>query len=231
MNKPYCDDNGNIIDYYEILNVPYKARKELIRSAFCNLIKIYHPDISGKNTDEERKKVDLIITGYKILVDDDIRKDYTSRLLNSQRVTHQGYVYLPKNRIKFSISLKDLLATRLLSKKITRKERMRAFGQDIEIFITPREAELGAIAFVELPSRINCNVCYGEDKFCNVCNGVGRIPASSRIEVRINPNPVSGSIIDIDLMKARPDRYTSFTMKTLRIKITVIGKIKQQRVI
>jgi DnaJ-class molecular chaperone len=224
MNKPYCDDKGNIIDYYEILNVPYKARKELIRSAFCNLIKIYHPDISGKDTNEERKKVDLIITGYKILIDDDSRKDYTGKLLSSIRITHQGYVFLPKNRIKYSISLKDLLTTRLLNKKITRKERMRAFGQDIEIFITPREAELGAIAYVELPSRVNCYVCFGEDKYCNVCNGVGRIPAASRIEVKINPNPVSGNIMDIDLMKARPDIYTSFTMKHLRVKITIIGK-------
>ncbi len=227
MNKPYCDGKGNIIDYYEILNVPYKARKELIRSAFCNLIKIYHPDISGKDTDEDKRKVDLIIKGYKILIDDDARKDYTSKLLSSQRFSHEGYIYLPKNRIKYSISLKDLLTTRLLNKKITRKERMRAFGQDIEIFITPKESEKGAIAFVELPSRMNCYVCYGEDKYCHVCNGIGRIPAASRIEVKIFPNPVSGSIIDIDLMKIRPDRFTSFTMKNLRIKVTIIGRTKQ----
>lgn len=227
MNKAYCDEKGNIIDFYEILNIPYKAKKELIRSAFCNLIKIYHPDISGRNADEDRRKVDLIIKGYKLLADDDLRKDYTLQLLGKNRINKEGYVYLPKNRIKYSISLKDLLTTRLLNKKIRRKERMRTFGQDIEIFITPKESETGAVAYVELPSRMNCYVCYGEDRYCNVCNGVGRIPAASHIEVKIRPNTRSGSIVDFDLIKYRPDRFTTFTMKNLRIKITVIGKTKQ----
>ncbi|MFH0975747.1 MAG: DnaJ domain-containing protein [Spirochaetota bacterium] len=223
MNKPYCDDKGNLIDFYEILNIPYKAKKELIRSAFCNLIKIYHPDISGKNSDEEKKKVDLIIKGYKILINDELRRDYTKVLLNG-RFSSEGYVYLPKNRIKYSISLKDLLTTRLLNKKIGRKERMRAFGQDIEIFITPKESENGAVAYVELPSRMDCHVCRGEDRYCHVCNGVGRIPTASRLEVNIHPNTKDGSVIDFNLMKLRPDRFTSFTMKNLRIKISIIGK-------
>ena len=227
MNKPYCDDKGNIIDFYEVLNVPYKAKKELIRSAFCNLIKIYHPDISGQNADEDKKKVDLIIKGYKLLIDDELRRNYTEKLLSNSRYNSEGYVYLPKNRIKYSISLKDLLTTRLLNKKIKRKERIRKFGQDIEIFITPREAEKGAVAFVELPSRISCYVCYGENRYCHVCNGVGRIPAASHIEVKIHPDTQSGFSIEIDLMKLRPDRFTSFTMKSIRIKITIIGKAKK----
>lgn len=228
MNKPYCDDKGNIIDFYEILNIPYKAEKELIRSAFCNLIKIYHPDISGKNADEDKKKVDLIIKGYKLLIDDELRKEYNSKLLSKSRFSSDGYVYLPKNRVKYSISLKDLLTTRLLNKKIKRKERMRAFGQDVEIFVTPKESEKGAVAFVELPSRMDCYVCYGEDKYCHVCNGVGRIPTASHIEVKIHPYTQNGSTVDIDLMKLRPDRFTSFTMKSLRIKITIIGKAFQK---
>ena len=227
MNKPYCDEKGNIIDFYEVLNVPYKARKELIRSAFCNLIKIYHPDISGRYADEDRKKVDLIITGYKLLTDDELRRDYTEKLLSKNRYNNEGYIYLPKSRIKYSISLKDLLTTRLLNKKIKRKERIHKFGQDIEIFVTPGEAEKGAVAYVELPSRINCYVCYGEDRYCHVCNGVGRIPAASHIEVKIHPNTRNGSGIEIDLMKLRPDRFTSFTMKSIRIKITIIGKAKE----
>jgi DnaJ-class molecular chaperone len=227
MFKPYCDEKGNIIDFYEILNIPYKAKKELIRSAFCNLIKIYHPDISGKNADEDKKKVDLIIKGYKILTDDELRKDYTAQLLNRNRFNNDGYVYLPKNRIKYSVSLKDLLYTKLLNKKIGRRERIRKFGQDIEIFITPKESEKGAVAYVELPSRMDCHVCYGEDRYCHVCNGIGRIPSASHIEVKIHPDTRSGSTVDIDLMKLRPDRFTSFTMKSIRIKITIIGKAKE----
>jgi DnaJ-class molecular chaperone len=226
MNKPYFDEKGNIIDFYEVLNIPYKAKKELIRSAFCNLIKIYHPDISGKNADEDKRRVNLIIKGYKILTDDELRKDYTVQLLSKNRISDEGYIYLPKNRIKYSISLKDLLTSRLLNKKIRREERMRTFGQDIEIFITPKECERGAVAYVELPSRMNCYVCYGENRYCHVCNGVGRIPTASHIEVKIFPNTKNGSIVDFDLIKLRPDRFTSFTVKSLRIKISIIGKVK-----
>jgi DnaJ-class molecular chaperone len=226
MNKPYRDEKGNIIDFYEVLNIPYKAKKELIRSAFCNLIKIYHPDISGKNADEDKRKVDLIIKGYKLLIDDELRKDYTVQLLSKNRFNAEGYVYLPKNRIKYSISLSDLLTTKLLNKKIRRRERMRTFGQDIEIFVTPKESEKGAVAYVELPSRMNCYVCYGEDRYCHVCSGVGRIPTVSHIEVKIFPNTKNGSIVAFDLIKHRPDRYTAFTIKNLRIKITIIGKMK-----
>jgi DnaJ-class molecular chaperone len=226
MNKPYCDDKGNLIDYYEILNVPYKAKKELIRSAFCNLIKIHHPDISGNNSDDEKKKVDLIIKGYKILIDDKVRREYTNQLL-SGRFNSEGYVYLPKNRIKYSISLKDLLTTRLLNKKVKRKERIGKFGQDIEIFITPKESEKGAVVYLELPSRMDCHVCYGKDAYCHVCNGVGRIPTASHLEVKIHPNTKNGSTIDFNLMKFRPDSFTSFTMKSLRIKITIIGREKE----
>jgi len=227
MNKPYCDDKGNLIDFYEVLNIPYKAKKDLIRSAFCNLIKIYHPDVQGSNADKDGRKAELIIKGYKILTDDVLRKDYNNCLFSKNRINIDGYVFLPKSRIKYSISLKDLLQTRLLNKTIRRKERIRTFGQDIEIFITPKESEKGAIAFIELPSRISCHVCYGEDRNCHVCNGVGRIPAASRIEVKIHPNTINGYVIDIDLLKVRPDRFTSFTIKNLRIKISIIGKVKE----
>lgn len=226
MNKPYCDERGNLIDFYEILNVPYKAEKELIRSAFCNLIKIYHPDVSGTDSEEDRKKVDLIIKGYKLLTDDDLRQDYTRTLLSKNRFSYEGFIYLPNNRVKYSISLKDLVTTRLLSKKVRRKERLNKFGQDVEIFVTPKEAETGAVAFVELPSRMTCCVCYGVDRYCHVCNGVGRIPTVSHIEVKIYPGTLNGTVIDFDLLKLRPDRFTYFTIQNLRIKITVIGKVK-----
>ena len=86
MNSPYSDEKGNIINYYEIFNIPVDAVKEDIRSAFCNLVKIYHPDISHKNTEIERKKIDLIIKGYKILIDDTLRNDYNRYLFEFNKI-------------------------------------------------------------------------------------------------------------------------------------------------
>ena len=228
MRFSYHDEQGNIIDFYEILNIPYEAKKMEVRSAFCNLVKIYHPDLSGKESENERRKLDLVIKGYKILINDNLRKDYNTYLFNRERFSYDGYVYIPKTRIKYSISLKDLIISRLLSKEIKRKERIYNFGQDIEIFITPSEARKGAISFIELPSRTPCPLCYGDDKFCRLCQGIGRVSSTSNLEVRIPPGTINGAITDIDLIKVRPDKLTTFRMKNLRIRISIIGKDKFQ---
>ena len=224
MNKSYRDSAGNIIDYYEVLQVPYMAEKEAIRSAFCGLIKMYHPDIVPDRNEKNRDKTELIIRSYKVLIGDDLRKDYNKYLFNERRYSTEGYVYLNRNRIKYSISLKDLVETRLLNKKIKRRDRLYKFGQDIEIFLTPKESETGAVGFIDLPSRTNCFTCYGEDQYCHSCNGLGRIQATSKLEIKIKPNTEHNSFIDVDLIKLRPDRFTTFAMSSIRIKISIIGK-------
>jgi DnaJ-class molecular chaperone len=221
MNSSYSDERGNIINYYEIFNIPYNANKEEIRSAFCNLVKIYHPDISHKHTEIEKKKINFIIKGYKILIDDRLRDDYNRHLLELNKINEEGYVYLSKKRIKYSFSLKDLLLNRLLNKRMKRKDWIFNIGQDVEIFITPDEARRGAIAYVELPSRMQCPLCYGGDSYCHVCYGVGRITSTSNLEVKIPPHTYNTTMIDIDLINIKPDIFTSFTMKNLRIKITI----------
>ncbi len=225
--NPYHDKRGNIIDYYAVLSVPYLAEKDLIRSAFCNLIKLYHPDISGNNDEKYKDFTDLIIKGYKVLSDDNLRSEYNKQLFNQLKFNNKGYQYLPRNRVKYSISLKDLLQKKLLNKKMKRIDRVYNIGQDVEIFITPREAERGAIAIIELPSRTSCYICYGENRWCHICNGVGRIPAASHLEVEILPFTKDGTVVEVDLMKKRPDRFTNFRMRNLRVKISIIGKIKE----
>jgi hypothetical protein len=122
------------------------------------------------------------------------------------------------------MSLNELLKIRLLSKKIRHKDRIYNLGQDVEIFITPGEARKGILAYVDLPSRIACPLCFGKDPDCHVCHGIGRIGSISTLAVTLSP-PIEHNLrLDIDLMKSRPDRFTSFTMKALRIKISIIGK-------
>lgn len=225
----YRDDNGNIIDYYQVLNIPYMAGKEMIRTAFCNLVKLYHPDISGRDSEEDRRKIHLIIDGYKTLIDEKARADYNRQLSRIRKINSEGYLIVPKSRIRYSMSLKDLLTKRLLAKDIKRKDRIYNFGQDVEIFLTYQESRRGAVALIELPTRMNCYVCYGEDPYCHACRGVGRVHGASKLEVRINPGTASGTTLDVDLIKARPDRFTVYTMKALRIKIIVIPAESQRK--
>lgn len=224
MNVPYEDAKGNIIDYYEIFSLPYDAEKAQIRSAFCRLVKEYHPDTAERHYDYGGEKIDLIIKGYKILSDEELRREYDHRLLDRKRRNDEGFYYIPKNRVKYSISLRDLLMTRLLHKRFRRKDRVFNFGQDVEIFVNQRETAKGAVAYVELPSRMYCPLCFGQDGECYVCHGVGRISSTANLEVRIPPGLVGGTVIDFDLMKIRPDRFSVFAMKSLRIKISPMGQ-------
>lgn len=220
--KNYRDDNGNLIDYYQVLNISYMAGKEMIRTAFCNLIKLYHPDLSGRNSEEDRKKTHLIIDGYKTLIDEKLRAEYNRHLSRIRKFDSEGYLIVPKSRIKYSMSLRDLLTRRLLAKDIRRRDRIYNFGQDVEIFLSYHESKRGAVALIELPTRMNCYVCYGENPYCHACRGVGRVSGASKLEVRIKPGTESGTTLDVDLIKARPDRFTTYTMKSLRIKIIII---------
>lgn len=224
IRSPYQDERGNIIDYYTVLHIPYQSKKELIRSAFCNLIKLYHPDISGKRGDKEKYITNMLIDGYKILSDDKLRRDYNKALFSKLKFNKNGYIHVPRSRVKYSYSLKDLLNNRLLGKKMKHKDRLYNIGQDVEILVTPQEISTGAIAVIELPARTSCYVCYGEDRECHACRGVGRIPSASRLEVEIKPGTKDGTVVDVDLMEMRPDRFTTFTMKSLRVKILIAGK-------
>lgn len=224
MKTPFLDEKGNIINFYDVLNVPFEADKAEIRSSFCLLIKLYHPDISGRDGMDHRKKIDLLIHGYKILADSALREEYDRQLFAAKKSSKDGFMIIPKKRIKYSVSLNALLRSRLLNKKIRHKELLRNFGQDIEVFVTPGEARKGALAYIGLPSRIACPLCFGQERDCNVCHGVGRIGSTSMLELRMPPPIEHDSYIEFDLLRARPDRFTSFTMKTLKVKISIIGK-------
>ncbi|MFC1668837.1 DnaJ domain-containing protein [Spirochaetota bacterium] len=221
MLRQYFDKKGNIIDYYTIFNISYDAGIDEIKSAFRSLIKRYHPDSSLKRTDASIEKIDLIINGYKILADSNIRKDYNKYLFQNKKIVDNGYIIISNKRIKYSASLNEMLKARLLPKGIKRKDILYNFGQEIEILVSPVEARKGALAYIELPARMYCPICSGRNRECHVCKGMGRIATTSQLEVKISPNIKSGTIIDVDLLKIKPDNFATFRARGIRIKITV----------
>ncbi len=216
------DKNGNLIDYYTIFNIPFDAGNDQIKSAFRALIKRYHPDTSRSHSESHVEKIDLIIRGYRTLIDEDVRREYDRVLFRSRDPRSGSFLVIPRKRVKYSASLGDLLKARLNPKKVRRKDILYNFGQDIEIFINSVEAKKGAVAFIELPARMYCPLCMGSGSDCRVCAGLGRINTSSQIEVRIPPHVDDSTFIDVDLMQMKPDRFTSFTSRNLRIKISII---------
>ncbi len=224
MNISFLDDRGSLINFYEVLNIPLTAEKASIRSSFCALIKLFHPDAAGIDSEEQRRRAHLIIRAYKVLSDIALRAEYDRLLSASRNQDRPTFSVIPRRRVKYSVSLEGLLRTRMLNKRIRRAERVRNFGQDVEVFITPGESESGIVVRIDLPSRMTCPLCYGKDPDCHVCRGMGRIGGSSAVELTIPPPIAHDALYEFDLIKARPDRFTSFTMKSLKARISVIGK-------
>ena len=228
MLPPCHDKSGAIIDFYAIFNIPRTAEEGEIKAAFRTLIKRYHPDTATVASDNLTEKLDLIIRGYRILIDPDLRIEYDRTLFADRAVDRRGYAIISKKRIKYSATLGDMLKARLMPKGMKRKDIIFNFGQDIEIFITSLEARKGVVAYVELPARMTCPLCMGShskvEAKCHVCNGVGRIHTTSQLEVQIPPHVDDSTYIDVDMMKMRPDKLTTFNLKSLRIKITIIEK-------
>lgn len=224
MTCIHYNTSGNFINYYSLLNISPEASRDAIRASFCSMVKLLHPDITGTDSMVIREELGILVQAYRTLIDEHSRLQYDSQLRQHDiKAAVVGHI-VPRKRVKYSFSLKDLLRSRLLSKKIRRRDRIYNFGQDIEIFITPREAEEGALAFVELPSRISCPLCYGSDRDCHLCHGVGRIASTTNLQVNIPPGLNDQTYVDVDLLSMRPDRFTSFTMKTVRIKFTIISR-------
>ncbi len=224
---PSCyDKKGEVIDFYAIFNLAPSAGLPEVQAAFRALVKRYHPDTSNKPDENLTEKLDLIIRGYRILADEGHRIEYDRLLFASSKRNVRGDTIISKKRIKYSATLGEMLKARLLPKGMKRKDIIYNFGQDIEIFVTMSEARRGAVAYLDLPARMICPLCRGNQSDasgkCRVCSGVGRIHTTSQLEVRIPPHVDESTYIDVDLMKIRPDKMTGFTMKTLRIKISLL---------
>lgn len=67
-------------DYYSLLNVSPKASVTEIKSAFKKIAKTNHPDI---NPSFDEKKFMEMTEGYKILIDENKRKEYDRSLLGT----------------------------------------------------------------------------------------------------------------------------------------------------
>ena len=207
-------------NFYELLEISPLSTKEEIRKAFCTKVKMLHPDSTGFSSERFTLELQKVIEAYRILMDDRERAHYDATFFN--KVSYTPKQYIPQKRVRYSISLKDLLKREFLPKRMRRKDIIHEFDHDIEIICTRQEIEKGAIALVQLPSRILCPLCNGQHRECYVCNGLGRIASASTFEITLPHDITRTTIITVDLSKYRPDTFTDLTTKFLRIKITLL---------
>jgi len=210
-----------MINYYDVLNVPFNATEDEIKRSFRKLVKLYHPDISKKL---EKEKLNLVLVAYEVLSNEEKRSLFDYEFFGKVYSIDDNKIRLSKNRVRYSRALTELAKSGLLKKNFTRRDWNFHFKHDITIYITPSENSIGCIAVFDLPIKKLCPYCRGSERRCYFCDGIGRINSMQTLEVIIPKDTKHESIIEVDLLKACRVKFASYTLKYVKIKICILGK-------
>src|SRR3954465_9790721 len=89
-----------VMDHYKVLEVSNTASQADIRKSFRYLALKYHPD-KNKNSDESKQKFMQIVESYKVLSDEQARKNYDIAINNdttNYQLSYGSYDYNPARR-------------------------------------------------------------------------------------------------------------------------------------
>ena len=80
--------NAYNTDYYKILQVHPEAHPNVLRAAYIQLSKLYHPDVAKDNDSEERMK--QLNIAYEVLKNPESRKKYDASygIMHNELLTH-----------------------------------------------------------------------------------------------------------------------------------------------
>lgn len=218
-------------DYYEALELPFGATTEAIRASFRRIAKICHPDVP--TTGSESKFLHLY-NAYRILSStnrksyDESFKKYRAVEFIRDKINKSSPLVLPPSRISFSTGILELAKRGLMRKGFRTKDRRKITGINHDIIVTVKEREMfrRIIATIPLTVRIVCQVCMGGDLHCPACDGAGSYKSSRNLRVEFPPTTLQDRrIFEFDLSKFRPDSYTHFKKKSLRVMIHISKKI------
>ncbi|HYY49466.1 MAG TPA: DnaJ domain-containing protein [Nitrososphaeraceae archaeon] len=94
------------MDYYKVLQISNAASQDDIRKSFRYLALKYHPD-RNKNSEESKQKFMQVVEAYKVLSDEQARKNYdigattianNNEINQYHRVHYGSYNYNPVRR-------------------------------------------------------------------------------------------------------------------------------------
>lgn len=197
--------------YYDLLNIGENADKKTIKRAFYKLAKKFHPDLSNNAS-----MFINILNAYEILIDDEKRHDYNS-MLQSGRV-------LPKNRVSFALSLKDIVDLRYFNRGKTRwyPGYYNPKGYDVCVSLTQKELKTGSVVNIDIPAHVICPLCMGDRVHCALCSYKGYVLRAVPVPVYIPKSLEDGEIFSVQLRKKKQKEYAFFRMKTLNVKIRIM---------
>ena len=166
-------------DYYEVLGVPRNASEDDLKSAFRNLARKYHPDVSDDPQSEEKFKE--INEAYAVLSDREKRAAY-------DRFGHAG-VNTQGMPDFTNIDLSDILEGIFgfggfggMGGRRVRNAPQRGADLSSRIKLTFEEAAFGVEKEIQITRDEKCHTCSGSGakpgtspKTCPNCNGQGEV--------------------------------------------------------
>ena len=210
-------------NYYEILKIPINATTEQIKKSYRKLAKKYHPDLN-KDDNKAVEKFNLITEAYNVLSDRTLRLKYNEELFKIRVESKEEKKVLKKAKVKiiYSRSLGVLAKRGFFLSTIPKHIRKRQdIKYDIEVFIDYYDAQKGCIVDIDVPTKLICPTCTGNDPYCFFCDGKGYIIRATKIQVVIPKSPISGEIFEVDLSKIKQKNLAVFRVQKLRMKVVI----------
>lgn len=208
-------------DYYELLEIKEGAEKKEIRRAFCRLAKKHHPDVSEGNGDFIR-----MVDAYRTLIDDKKRKEYNKRLRGAS-----GSLLLPKDRIFYAVSLKDIALSPAVGVKNGGRcsSRRRNIGRmmkgyDVRVRLSCSELLRGAFVRIDVPAHVICPLCGGNRKSCSLCADRGHVTRAVPVTVEIPCGLKDGEVFRVSLREKKRKGYAYFVTDSLFVMVDLADR-------
>lgn len=205
-------------DLYKILNINFDASLDEIKLSYRKLVRIYHPDVAGKNADgnkfkeiqeayeiltneEERKKYDILRGYYK----EKIKKDFEQKANTERKNKYEEYIKKAKANANksesFSKSINEALDNLFHSQKKEIKPPVDGKDITLDISISVLESVNGTNRKVNILHTQPCPNCEGRlfinGSQCTMCKGTGQLSIQKKINVKIPKGVNQGSKVRV----------------------------------
>lgn len=214
-------------DHYKTLGVKRSVDDCGIRTAFRQLAKKYHPDVSGPQKTREFQE---IVEAYSVLSDPESRVCYNRVLLKSEDRAEVGVKAGRVEAFKGAATPRAQRSpfggrTSRAEEILDLFEDLMGWGHgrrlfpgerppDVEVELSREEVGRGGILPIPCPVLMRCRSCGGAGRTgrwgCASCNGRGIVEGKETIRIKIPAGVIDGTTFDV----SRPGVF-------LRIRIRV----------
>jgi len=207
-------------NFYVILGVPRQATPETIRTAYRNLAKRHHPDLVGSLSASHFRDV---VEAYEVLSDPERRRAHNEELAaadRSGRLTAERTGAEPLREAEPLFSEGASIRQAFRASRPTVEEEFldwtarhftgartpksgRVEHLNLEVVLSPDEAEVGGILPVRVPVFVSCPLCGGTGQDwlfpCLSCRAQGVTQEERDLRIRIPGRVRDGTIWELPL--------------------------------